>query len=164
MTLSRFFLAACFILTAAVAQAAGVYTAKDAFIRETPMSVSAGYIVISNPTDKADELQSAKADWAGRIELHNVKANDKGVMEMNAVSSIPLPAKGDLALRPGGFHMMIFDVKGALKVGTQKDITLHFKNAGDLKFPFTVQPISYGGTQASHSMDHDHMMHMDMSN
>ena len=138
------------LLITTAAHAAAPYTVQDAFIRATPMKISSAYLLLKNPTAHNDELQSATAAWAGRIELHNITTNDKGVMTMAPVRTMALPAKGTLSLRPGGFHLMIFDIAETLKPGTQKTITLHFKNAGDMSVPFTVQPISYGG-------DHSHM-------
>lgn len=152
-----FILCALPVMVPVMAMADTPYLFNDAFIRETPMKVSAGYVVITNPTDKDDKLLVARADWADRIELHNVKAGKDGVMQMYRVRSIDLPAKGTAALRPGAYHLMIFGVKEKLVPGDLKKITLGFKKAGNAEIKFTVQSMSYKGNMASKTdMGHNH--------
>lgn len=161
MTITRF--ASALLLACAVALPAfakDAYSYKNAVIRETPMNVAAGYVTVRNPTAEADTLLRASADWAGRIELHQVKADSTGVMQMSKTKAIDLPAKGEMVLRPGGYHLMIFGAKEKLKVGQTRDITLHFKSNTNMIVPFSVQPISYKGEQASKAAAEDHSHHM----
>lgn len=117
----------------------------DAFVRSTPAHVSAGYVIIHNPTAQDDALTGASADWADHIQLHTITTNDKGVMQMKPMTEMGLPAGGDLALRPGGMHMMIFGLKRDLRVNETVTVTLVFRNAGAIKVPFKVRPLSYKG-------------------
>lgn len=140
------------------------YTIQQAFIRATPSKTTAGYMVVQNTTDQDDALVAANADWAERIELHNVKKNDQGIMKMFQVESMPLPAQGELTLRPGNFHLMIFGVKETLNEGDNKTVTLQFKNGATITQAFTVMPISYMGDDMKHHHNHaaqhdDHMHH-----
>lgn len=141
------------------------YTFLNGFVRETPMKVSAGYVAIQNNTDKDDALVDAKATWAGRVELHNVTADADGTMAMKQVNSITLPAHGELVLKPGSYHLMIYDLKEPLKLSEEKVITLILKNGGTHDVTFTVQPIAYqgqradAGTAKGHDMHHGHHAH-----
>jgi copper(I)-binding protein len=141
-----FLMMAAFLLIAATAQSADktAYTFKDAFVRATPMKMSAGYVVIANPAAQPDKLLGATADWAGRIELHEIVEN-KGIVEMRRVAQMKLPAKGALSLRPNGFHLMLFDLKAPLKAGGRVSLTLRFARAGDVPVTFRVMPVSYKG-------------------
>lgn len=147
----RVLLCSLFVAFAAPAFAGSPFTIEDAFVRETPMKVTAGYVILKNPYTQ-DTLLGADADWAGRIELHSMNTTKDGTMEMKQVKEITVPAKGTLALRPGGYHMMIFDLKKPLKAGDTQNITLHFKNVKTLTVPFKIQPIAYKGTTPDNSV------------
>lgn len=135
------------------------YGFENGFVRETPSTTTAAYIVIHNTTDKDDTLIGASADWAERIELHEVKPDAHGVMKMQQIPNMPLAAQSELELKPGGYHMMIFGVKNKLAQGTEQTITLEFEKAGKIAQKFIVQPISYQGETKSTSHDHTHDAH-----
>lgn len=136
------------------------YAIKDAFVRSTPTQTTAGYMTVHNNTGNDDALIKADASWAERIELHQVTKDANGVMNMAEVPSMPLAANGDLVLKSGGYHLMIFGVKDTLKAGDRKTITLQFKNGGSMTQDFIVQPISYqGDNAAAHSHDANHHAH-----
>lgn len=120
------------------------YKFNDAFVRATPMKMSAGYVIIGNPTDKADTLLGAKAEWAGRIELHEI-VEENSVVKMQQVKRMKLPAKGTLALRPNGLHLMLYQLKAPLKQGDKVTLTLQFAKAGNVNVAFRVMPVSYKG-------------------
>lgn len=148
----RLFTALAFLFAALIAPAFAadkpVYTFNDAFVRETPQKISAGYVVINNTTLDDDRFLGASADWAGRIELHNVTKDEKGAMVMSKTGSLTLPGGRKIMLRPGGLHLMLFDLKKPLVAGTTEKITLHFERAGDVAVPFAVKPITYRGADA----------------
>ena len=121
----------------------GSFVVQDAFVRATPMKVSAGYGVIKNLTTQEDRLIKATADWAGRIELHTIEKNTQGVLQMTQVPFITVPASGATHLAPGGYHLMLYELKKPLEVGQVVTITLHFKQSGSQAVDFKVQPITY---------------------
>lgn len=136
------------------------YTASNAVIRQAPSSVGSAYVELKNTTAKSDKLIGANADWVNKIELHEIKTTDNGIMQMSPVDFMPLPAKGTLTLKQGGLHLMLFGIKEKLKDDEQKNITLKFQSGKFISAPFTVQPI--GNVQKMmHDkmiMDHDHHM------
>ena len=61
----------------------------------------------------ATRLISAKSEAFERIELHTHKKTPYGMMRMVQVEDFAVPAKGMLALKPGGHHLMLFGFTGA---------------------------------------------------
>lgn len=94
---------------------------------------SAIYFTIKN-AEAADRLLKVESDVAGTVELHTV-TNNNGVMEMRPVEGIDVPANGEAQLKPGGFHVMLLDLKAPLKVGDTVHATLQFEKAG----PITIE-------------------------
>jgi copper(I)-binding protein len=65
---------------------------------------------------------------AGVAELHEMKM-EGDVMQMRAVPALELPAGRKVELKPGGYHLMLMDLKAPLKVDTQVPVTLSFRDA-----------------------------------
>jgi copper(I)-binding protein len=55
-----------------------------------------------------------------------------GMMTMQPVESIEVPADGSVALEPGGYHVMLLDVKKELVPGDTIEVTLTFERAGEV--------------------------------
>ena len=144
--MKKFLMLALILLCMATSWAADKkpYRFEDAFVRATPMKMSAGYVVIKNDGNEKDTLLGAAAPWAGKIELHEIVEN-KGVVEMREVNKMTLSAHGMLALRPNGLHLMLFDLDKPLVVGKTVTLTLKFAKAGDVTVKFRVMPVSYKG-------------------
>ena len=88
------------------------------------------YAVIKNSGHREDALIGiATPLLAGRVELHRM-AHEGGRMMMQAVSSVTLPARGELRLAPGGTHAMLLALKGPAAVGGRVPVTFTFRNAG----------------------------------
>lgn len=73
-------------------------------------------------------LTSVSTPAAGIAELHEMKM-EGSVMRMRAADTLPLVPGKPLELKPGGFHIMLMDLKGPLKPGTKIPLTLTFKDA-----------------------------------
>ncbi len=99
----------------------------DAYVQMTPpgIRVSAAYLTVRNGGDRDMRLVAAFCPSAGATELHN-HIDDAGVMRMRQVKEILVPAKGEVALKPGGYHVMLIDMKTPLKEGDKLAITLTF--------------------------------------
>jgi copper(I)-binding protein len=55
-----------------------------------------------------------------------------GMMTMQPVESIEVPADGTVALEPGGYHVMLLDVQKELVPGDTIEVTLTFELAGEV--------------------------------
>lgn len=73
-------------------------------------------------------LVEARSPVAGVVEIHEM-AMDGSVMKMRAVPGLDLPAGKSVELKPGGYHIMLMDLKGAIKAGDKVDLTLVFENS-----------------------------------
>lgn len=98
---------------------------------------SAAYMYITNASSD-DTLVSAQSAVAKSVELHTVIKGDDGMMQMRPVDGgIPVPAQGNQALKPGGFHVMLIGLNNDLKKGDTFEVELTFANAGIV--PVTVE-------------------------
>ena len=66
---------------------------------------------------------SASSPVAGVTEVHEMKM-DGGVMKMRAIARLELPSGMPVMLAPGGYHVMLMDLKQPLKKGEIVPITL----------------------------------------
>ena len=77
-------------------------------------------------------------------------------MEMKSVESLDVAAGKDVALAPGGYHIMIMDLKKPLKAGDEVTLVFSFKKQGDVTVAAKVMPLSYSGRPSSSGAQHDH--------
>ena len=79
----------------------------------------AAYMVIHNNTDADDALVGASSPAAEFVELHLSSMDDEGMMSMNQVAEIAIPAHGDAVLKPGSYHVMLIDLVEPLTEGAE---------------------------------------------
>ena len=117
--------------------------------------VAAGYFTVVNPSDTPDHLISATAEIAGITQIYQMTMKD-GVMSMREIDGgIEVPAKGELALQPGGegagYHIMFMDLKRPLVGGEKFPGTLTFEKAGTVAVKFAVEGMGETGSGQDHS-------------
>lgn len=89
---------------------------------------------------------------AGVAEVHEMKL-EGDVMRMRPLEGLDLPAGKAVELKPGGYHLMLMELKAPLKPGSAVPITLTFKTAkGDtrrleLSVPVSAMPPQHGGAR-----------------
>ena len=122
------------LLTACSLGSQGSLTIEEAWGRPSPKSAAnaAFYMVIGNSGREDDSLSGASLDICGRTELHLSTIDDDGVMSMQQVAQIVVPAGESVALEPGGLHVMCIDRQVELSPGDRFPITLSFVNAGEI--------------------------------
>ncbi len=113
-------------------------TVADAWVRGTVATQKAtgAFMNLTSATDSA--LVSASSPIAGLVEVHEMSM-DGGVMRMRAIPQLPLPAGRTVNLKPGGYHVMLMDLKGPLKEGETVPITLTFVGKDGRKTTQDVQ-------------------------
>ena len=74
-------------------------------------------------------LVAASSPAAGVVEIHEMTM-DGNVMKMRAVPFVELPAGKPVDLKPGGYHVMLMDLKQPLKAGETVPVTLVIEGAG----------------------------------
>jgi len=107
------------------AEAQAPLSASGAWVREPVpgRTVTAAFVVIENPGAADLQIVGATCDAAGIVEMHEmVRSGD--MMKMAPVKSIAVPAKGKVELKPGGLHLMLFELNKPLKEGDTVNLTL----------------------------------------
>jgi len=122
MKLNQLLLATTAVLTLCGAAQAEV-TAKDAWVRATVTQQKATgmFVQLTSTTDA--RLVAAGSPAAGVVEIHEM-AMDGNVMKMRAVPGLDLPAGKTVELKPGGYHVMLMDLKQPIKDGDLVEVTL----------------------------------------
>jgi copper(I)-binding protein len=92
----------------------------------------AAYMTIKNSGSHEDKLLSASSDVADAVEIHLSRMVD-GVMKMEKIDYIAIPAGGEAVLQPGGYHIMLIGLIKDLQPGEEIDFSLDFENAGQVQ-------------------------------
>lgn len=117
--------------------------------------VAGGYMTIRNEGVEADRLVSVRSGIAERVEIHEMKVDDKGVMTMRPLADgIELPAGGEVALAPGGYHVMFMQLSKRPAEGERFAGTLVFEKAGEVVVEFAVEAM--GGGKPEHDAHQGH--------
>lgn len=127
---------------------------SDAWARVTAPSQDKGAIYMTIESPAADKLVAASVPTsvAGRTELHETVATGSesssmdggemkedemkdgemagGAMEMRQVDGIAIPAGQPVQLKPGGYHIMLFDLAEPIVAGQKIQVALDFEKAG----------------------------------
>src|SRR6516164_891409 len=142
------------LLTTAPARAeeikAGDLIISQAWSRATPggAKVGGGYLTIENKGTAPDRLIGGSSDAAGKVEVHEMEMNN-GVMTMRPVDKgLTIDPGKTVKLAPGGYHLMLMDLKAPLKQGDKLPITLEFEKAGKVQVSLDVQAVGAPGPAA----------------
>ncbi|WP_084539921.1 DUF1775 domain-containing protein [Azorhizobium doebereinerae] len=114
--------------------------------RATPggAKVAGGYVRITNTGTAADKLVSASVDAAGKVEVHEMSMAN-GVMTMRPLAGgLEIAPGQSVQLAPGGYHLMMMDLKAPLKEGDKVKGVLVFEKAGKVDVTFEVRGIGAG--------------------
>ncbi|APV50051.1 hypothetical protein BWI17_10355 [Betaproteobacteria bacterium GR16-43] len=116
----------------------------EAWVRGTvPAQKSTGAFMTLN-AERDVTLVEVRSEAAGRVEVHEM-AMANNVMTMSAVPKLPLPAGKSVELKPGGYHLMMLELKQPLKAGDSVAITLVVEGRDgkrqDIQAVATVRPL-----------------------
>ena len=155
MKLESLFIALALASSAALAQQA--VEVKDAWVRTSVQGQMATGAFMKITARENTRLVSVSSPVAGVAEVHEMKM-DGDIMKMRAVvGGLDLPAGKAVALTPGGYHVMLMDLKAALPKDSTVPLTLVFKDARgvesrlELKLPVaTAAPAGAGDAAHKH--------------
>ncbi|HMS26233.1 MAG TPA: copper chaperone PCu(A)C [Burkholderiaceae bacterium] len=113
-----------------LAQAHDQVTIKDPWVRGTVAQQKATGAFMQISSDKEVRLIEAKAPAAiaGVVEIHEM-AMDKDVMKMRQIKGLDIVPGKAAELKPGGYHVMLMDLKQQLKAGDTVPLTLTFEDS-----------------------------------
>ena len=166
-------LLALIIFTQNVANAADRVNVGDLVLSAAWSRASTGmkrpgatFLSITNTGSADDRLIAAHTSAAKRAELHH-HIMDNDVMRMRQVKAIDVNAGAMTVLKPGSFHIMLFELKSMLKEDDMFPVSLTFEKAGKATIIVHVGKAGAGKAHnhsAKHSQDmkpKDHMKHGD---
>ena len=135
---------------------AGDLVITQPWSRATPggAKIAGGYLTIENKGTAPDRLTAVSGDIAGKVEIHEMAMNN-GVMTMRPLDKgLAIEPGKTVKLAPGGYHLMLMDLKNPLKQGEKVPLELQFEKAGKVALSLDVQGV---GAQAPAGHDHSGM-------
>ena len=126
-----------------------------AWARATPggAKVGGGYLTIENKGVTPDKLIGGSSPAAGKIEVHEMAMNN-GVATMRPVKGgLSIPPGQSVTLAPGGYHIMMMELKAPLKKGDKVPVTLAFEKAGQVNVTLDIQDIGATGPTSGQKDD-----------
>ena len=135
---------------------AGELHIEHPWSREMPAvaPTAAAYFVVHNKGAEADRLLSVSTPHTGKAELHEHIHAD-GLMKMQQVQNVAIPAGGAVKFAPMGYHVMLFNLKQQAKDGERFALTLTFEKAGAVEVQVAVQKDAPAG-EKTHGEEHAH--------
>ena len=131
---------------------AGDIMIEGAFSRATlpNQPVAGAFMVLKNMGDEMDTLIAGETPIAGRVEIHEM-AMSGDVMKMRQLEDgLEIPAGETVELKPGGFHVMFFDLTQSLTEGEMIEVTLEFEKGGKVTVPIMVGARDADGAKHNH--------------
>jgi copper(I)-binding protein len=107
--------------------------------------------IVARENLRLTEVKSPAAEVA---EVHQMKM-DKGMMRMRAVKFLELPAGKMVKLEPGGYHIMLFDIKQSLVAGQKLKLELTVEDVSKRKHHVAVEA-EIRDRDAGTAAGHDH--------
>jgi copper(I)-binding protein len=135
------------VLTAALLLAGSALYAQTvevsgAWVRATvPGQMGTGAFMSLTAREGA-RLVGVSSPVAGVAEVHEMKM-EGDIMKMRALPALELPAGQAVQLKPGGYHLMLMDLKQPLPKGGTVPLTLRFQDAKGLESKLEIKvPVS----------------------
>jgi hypothetical protein len=124
--MKRVSFAAALVLVAAAAPAWAQVTVSQPWVRGTVQGQKASGAFMQLKSAEGATLVGAQSPVAGVVEIHEMRM-ESNVMRMRAIPKLDLPAGQAVELKPGGYHVMLMDLKQPLKKGDTVPITLRIQ-------------------------------------
>jgi copper(I)-binding protein len=149
-------LAALPLMSATTAFAADIEI-KTPWVRGTVAGQKATGAFMEVTSKTGITLVGASSPVAGVTEIHEMKM-DGGVMKMRAIPRLEVSAEKPLSLAPGGYHVMLMDLKQQLKTGDSVPLSLQVegkdKKVETVEVKAEVRDLTAASAPAAHSHKH----------
>lgn len=137
----------------AAAPAWSQVTVDQPWVRATVAAQKVTGAFMTLTATKDSRLVGVSTPAAGVVEVHEMKMVDD-LMRMRQVTALDLPAGKPVALVPGGYHLMLFQLKQQLKDGDKVPLTLEIEDASKvrstIKVEAVVKPLNAAAAPAHH--------------
>jgi copper(I)-binding protein len=152
---TNLFAAAVLALSASTLWAQSVKV-EEPWVRGTVATQKATGAFMRLTSEKNARLVSASSPVAGVVEIHEMAMVDN-VMKMRQIPGLDLAAGRTTDLKPGGYHVMLMDLKQALKAGDVVPLTLVFEDEAKKSFTQEIKaPVTALGSGSAAPMQHNH--------
>lgn len=155
-----FLLAPLYLTPATAAQTSGQMemsgggvTVHDAWAQASAGAATTGaaYVTLTGG-EKPDALVGVSTPVAATAEVHQ-SFSQGGMMRMRGIGSLRIKPGAMVTFEPGGYHIMLMDLKQPLVAGESFPLTLTFAHQAPLTFDVQVRPIGAAAAMGGH----DHM-------
>ena len=104
------------------------------------------------------KLVAVKSSAAGVVEIHEMKM-ENDVMKMREIPALDLPAGEQVKLTPGGFHLMMMDLKQPITAGKTLNFTLTLEDAKGKRRERQIEAQVRTGAAAAEGGEHGAHQH-----
>ena len=139
---------------ATMAHGAELVTVQDAWARATVPGQKVGGVYMEIVARENLRLTGVRSPAAETAEVHQMKM-ENGMMRMRAIPSLELPAGKQVKLEPGGYHIMLFDLRRSLVAGQKIKLELTFEDESKRRHRVPVQAL-VRERDAAPASGHDH--------
>lgn len=114
---------------------------ENAWARSSSQGLTTAlFFDVKNNGDKADTLFKVTSDAAEIVQVHETyKKGD--MMGMREVENVVIEPDSTFHFKPRGHHIMLIKLRKDLNVGDKIEVTLHFKQAGEIKTSAVIKEI-----------------------
>jgi copper(I)-binding protein len=126
------------LLLLAALPALAQVTVGEPWVRATVAQQKATGAFMTLTSTQGVSLVGASSPAAGVVEVHEMKMVDD-VMRMRQIAVLELPAGKPVALSPGGYHLMLLELKQPLKDGDKVPLTLEIEDAQKVRSKIVVE-------------------------
>ena len=131
-------------------------TVKDPWVRATVSAQKATGAFMQITSAQDARLVEASSPLAGVVEVHEMSM-EKDVMKMRAVKALDLPAGKTVELKPGGYHIMLMDLKQQMKEGATVPVMLVIEGKDKKRSTIEVKaPVKPLATASKPEAEHKH--------
>ncbi len=130
---------------------AGDVSVSNAWTRATAPGQKVAGVYFDIESKKNAKLVGVQTSLTDNAEVHHMSM-DGDVMRMRPVDSVELPAGETVIFKPGGYHVMLFDLRRPLEPGGQIALSLLVEDENEevTRHLVTVQVRNLDGTKAEH--------------
>lgn len=139
---------------AGAVQAADLVRISEPWAKATVPGQKVGGVYMNIVAGENLRLIEVKSPAAEVAEVHQMKM-EQGMMRMRAVPFLDLPAGKTVKLEPGGYHVMLFDIKQSLVAGQRLKLELTVEDASRRKHRVVVEA-EIRDRDAGPASRHDH--------
>jgi copper(I)-binding protein len=111
---------------------------SSSYMPQPVSDMAAGFLTIANKGGAKDELTSVTSAAAGSVSVHETVGQS-----MEEVTSLDVPAHGQLVFKSGGNHLMFEKLKRKPKQGENVTVELHFAKSGPITVEMPVKSATY---------------------